>query len=76
MKIKEIIEELKKEYPLSKEYEYRRGQDDGGKVIEIYNVPQEHAKKVRKKIPMRYKGIRTIVFFQIEREKEEEEEEE
>ena len=74
MKIKEIIEELKKEYPLSKECGYRRGTDDGGQVIEIYNVPQKHAKKVRKKIPMRYKGIRTLVFFQIEREKEEEEE--
>ena len=72
MKIKEIIEELKKEYPLSKGYEYRVGTDDGGKVIEIYNVPQEHAKKVRKKIPMRYKGVRTIVFFRVEREKEEE----
>jgi hypothetical protein len=72
MKIKEIIEELKKEYPLSKGYEYRAGTDDGGKVIEIYNVPQEHAKKVRKKIPMRYKGVRTIVFFRVEREKEEE----
>ena len=72
MKIKEIIEELKREYPLSKECEYRRGQDDGGKVIEIYNVPQEHAKKVRKKIPMRYKGIRTIVFFRVEQEKDEE----
>ena len=35
MKIKEIIEELKKEYPLSKEYEYRTGTDDGGKIIEI-----------------------------------------
>ena len=75
MKTKEIIKELKKEYPLSKECKYRRGQDDGGKVIEIYNVPSSHARKVRKKIPMRYKGIRTIVFFQIEREKEEEEEE-
>ena len=73
MKIKKIIEELKKEYPLSKEYEYRPGTDDGGKVIEIYNVPQRHARKVRKKIPMRYKGVRTIVFFQVEREKEEEE---
>ena len=72
MKIKEIIEELKKEYPLSKGCEYRRGTDDGGKVIEIYNVPQKHAKKVRKKIPMRYKGIRTLVFFQIEREEKEE----
>ena len=74
MKIKKIIEELKKEYPPSKEYEYRAGSDDGGKVIEIHGVPQEHAKKVRKKIPMRYKGVRTIVFFQVEREKEEEEE--
>ena len=73
MKIKEIIEELKKEHPLSKECEYRRGTDDGGKVIEIYNVPQKHARKVRKKIPMRYKGMRTIVFFQVEREKEEDE---
>ena len=72
MKIKEIIEELKKEHPLSKEYEYRAGSDDGGKVIEIHGVPQEHAKKVRKKIPMRYKGIRTIVFFRVEQEKDEE----
>jgi hypothetical protein len=75
MKIKEIIEELKKEYPLSKEYEYRAGTDDGGKIIEIHKVPQKHAKKVRKKIPGRYKGIRTIVFFRVEREKEEEDEE-
>ena len=74
MKIKEIIEELKKEHPLSKKYKYRSGTDDGGKVIEIYNVPPKHARKVRKKIPMRYKGVRTIVFFQVEREKEEEEE--
>ena len=74
MKIKDIIKELKKEYPLSKEYEYRRGTDDGGKVIEIYNVPQKHARKVRKKIPMKYKGMRTIIFFQVEREKEEDEE--
>ena len=55
MKRKEIIEELKKDYPLSKKCEYRFGTDDGGKVREIYNVPQKHAKKVRKKIPMRYK---------------------
>jgi len=72
MKIKDIIEELKKEYPLSKEYKYRSGSDDGGKVIEIHNIPQEHARKVRKKIPMRYKGMRTIVFFQTEREEKEE----
>ena len=71
MKIKEIIEELKKEYPLSKEYKHRVGTDDGGKVIEIYNIPQKHARKVRKKIPMRYKGFRTIVFFRAEREEEE-----
>ena len=74
MKIKEIIEELKKEYPLSKEYEYRSGTDDGGKVIEIHKVPQEHARRVRKKIPGKYKGIRTIVFFRVEREKEEDDE--
>ena len=74
MKIKEIIEELKKEYPLSKEYKYRSATDDGGRVIEIYNVPQRHARKVRKKIPGRYKGVRTLVFFTAEREKEEEEE--
>ena len=71
MKIKEIIEELKKEYPLSKEYKHRVGTDDGGKVIEIYNIPQKHARKVRKKIPMRYKGIRTIVFFRVEQKEEE-----
>ena len=72
MKIKDIIKALKKEYPISKKYKYRSGTDDGGKVIEIYDVPQKHAKKVRKKIPMRYKGIRTIVFFQTEREEKEE----
>tara|TARA_Y100000593_G_scaffold34456_1_gene67716 strand:- start:302 stop:520 length:219 start_codon:yes stop_codon:yes gene_type:complete len=72
MKIKEIIEELKKEYPLSKEYEYKAGSDDGGRVIEIHKVPQKHAKKVRKKIPMRYKGMRTIVFYRIEQKQEEE----
>ena len=71
MKIKEIIEELKKEYPLSKKYKYRVGTDDGGKVIEIHDVPQKHARKVRKKIPMRYKGVRTIVFFRAELEEEE-----
>ena len=72
MKIKEIIEELKKEFPLSKEYEYKIGTDDGGKVLEIHGVSQKHAKKVRKKIPMRYKGIRTIVFYRVEQEKDEE----
>tara|TARA_R110002020_G_scaffold50895_4_gene144265 strand:+ start:56 stop:280 length:225 start_codon:yes stop_codon:yes gene_type:complete len=74
MKIKKIIEGLKKEYPLSKEYKYRVGTDDGGRVIEIYNVPQKYAKKVRKKIPMRYEGFRTIVFFRVEKEKEEDDE--
>jgi len=74
MKIKEAIEELKVEIPLSKKYEYRAGTDDGGKVIEIYNVPQKHAKKVRKKIPMKYKGYRTIVFFRTKRKEKEEEE--
>ena len=71
MKIKEIIEELKKEYPLSKKYKYRVGTDDGGKVIEIHDVPQKHARKVRKKIPMRYKVVRTIVFFRAELGEEE-----
>ena len=72
MKTKEIIKELKKEYLLSEEYECKAGTDDGGNVIEIHKVPQEHARKVRKKIPMRYKGMRTIVFFQVKREEEEE----
>ena len=71
MKIKEIIKKLKKEYPLSKKYKYRAGTDDGGRTIDIYNVPQKHAKKVRKKIPMKYKGMRTIVFFRAERKEEE-----
>ena len=75
MKIKDIIKELKKEYPLSKEYKYRSNTDDGGKTLEIYEVPQRHAHKVRKKIPMKYKGIRTIIFYRVEREEEEEEEE-
>tara|TARA_R110001583_G_scaffold6811_3_gene34283 strand:- start:1445 stop:1663 length:219 start_codon:yes stop_codon:yes gene_type:complete len=72
MKIKEIIEELKKEHPLSKKYKYRVGSDDGGRTLEIYDVPHRHAHKVRKEIPMRYKGIRTIVFYREEREKDDE----
>tara|TARA_R110002020_G_scaffold207884_1_gene413457 strand:+ start:2851 stop:3069 length:219 start_codon:yes stop_codon:yes gene_type:complete len=72
MKIEEIIEELKREYPLSKDYKYRHATDDGGRTIEIYNVPRRHAHRVRKKIPMKYKGIRTIVFYREEREKDDE----
>ena len=67
MKAEEIIEELKKEYPLSKKYKYRAGTDDGGRTLEIYNVPKRYAHRVRKKIPMKYKGMRTIVFYQEER---------
>ena len=65
-----LIEQFKKEYPLSKDYKHRIGTDDGGKTLEVYDVPKEHAHRVRKKIPMRYNGFRTIVFYKWREDEE------
>ena len=70
-KKEKLIEQFKKKYPLNKNYKYRIGTDDGGRTLEIYDVPHRHANKVRKKIPMRYNGVRTIVFYKRENDEDE-----
>tara|TARA_R110000744_G_scaffold74995_4_gene149510 strand:+ start:248 stop:466 length:219 start_codon:yes stop_codon:yes gene_type:complete len=70
-KKEKLLKEFKKDYPLNKEYQYRIGTDDGGRTLEVYNVPKRHANRVRKKIPMRYNGVRTIVFYMLEKDEDE-----
>ena len=57
-----ILKKFKKEFPLSRNYEYSVGADDAGRTIDVHLPSSKHAKKVRKKLPMRYKGLRVIVF--------------
>tara|TARA_R110000744_G_scaffold177914_1_gene296893 strand:- start:329 stop:547 length:219 start_codon:yes stop_codon:yes gene_type:complete len=70
-KKEKLLKEFKNDYPLNKDYKYRIGTDDGGGTLEIYNVPKRHAHKVRKKIPMKYNGVRTIVFYKWKDNEEE-----
>ena len=62
MKKKKLIEEFQKECVLSKKYQYDFGKDACGQTIEIL-VPQKYAKRIRKKLPGRWRGYRTIVKF-------------
>ena len=62
MNKKKLIEEFQRECVLSKKYEYSFDKDVCGKTIEIL-VPQDHAKSIRKKLPSRWRGYRTIVMF-------------
>ena len=57
-----ILEKFKKEFPLSRNYEYVIGSDDAGRTIDIYLPSSKYAKRVRKKLPMRYQGLRVIVY--------------
>mgnify|MGYP003660242149 CR=1 FL=1 len=61
-----ILKKFKKEFPLSKKYEYALGSDDAGRTIDIHLSSAKYAKKVRKKLPMRYEGLRVIVFCPTE----------
>ena len=70
-KKEKLLKEFKDDYPLNKEYQYRIGNDDGGRTLEVYNVPKRHANRVRKKIPMKYNGVRTIVFYMLEKDEDE-----
>ena len=62
MKKKKLIKEFQKECVLSKKYQYDFDKDACGQTIEIL-VPQDHAKRIRKKLPPRWRGYRTIVKF-------------
>jgi|TARA_R110002020_G_C15705078_1_gene721350 hypothetical protein len=75
MKKKKLIEEFQKECVLSKKYQYDFDKDVCGQTIEVL-VPQNHAKRIRKKLPSRWRGYRTIVKFREEQKKEEDEDEE
>ena len=74
MNKKKLIKEFQRECVLSKKYEYDFSKDACGKTIEIL-VPQNHAKRIRKKLPSRWRGYRTIVMFREEPRKKEDEEE-
>jgi hypothetical protein len=71
MKKDKLIEEFQREFVLSKKYEYDLGKDVCGKTIEVL-VPHSHAQKIRKKLPRRWRGYRTIVMFREEKKKEDE----
>tara|TARA_R110000824_G_scaffold112501_1_gene261721 strand:+ start:278 stop:493 length:216 start_codon:yes stop_codon:yes gene_type:complete len=62
----QILKKFKKEFPLSRNYEYALGSDDAGRTIDIHLPSSRYAKKVRKKLPMRYEGLRVIVFCPTE----------
>ena len=72
MKKKKLIEEFQKECVLSKKYQYSFDKDVCGKTIEVL-VPQDHAKRIRKKLPGRWRGYRTIVIFHEEPGKKDDE---
>ena len=66
MNKKKLIREFQEEFVLSKKYEYDLDKDVCGRTIEIL-VPQHHAKRVKQKLPRRWRGYRTIVKFREER---------
>ena len=72
MNKKKLIKEFQKEFVLSKKYEYDLGKDACGKTIEVL-VPAKYSKLIRKKIPRRWRGYRTIIMFKEQRKKEDEE---
>ena len=72
MKKKKLIEEFQKECILSKKYQYDFGKDACGQTIEIL-VPQDHASRIRKKLPPRWRGYRTIVKFHEDQGKKDDE---
>ena len=61
-----ILKKFKREFPLSKKYKHSLGSDDAGRTIDIHLPSAKYAKKVRKKLPMRYEGLRVIVFCPTE----------
>ena len=74
MKRKKLIKEFQEEFLLSKKYEYDLGKDACGQTMEVL-VPERHSKLVRKKLPRRWRGYRTIVLFREEPKISEDEDE-
>ena len=75
MNKKKLIKEFQRECVLSKKYQYDFGKDACGQTIEVL-VPRDHAKRLRKKLPGRWRGYRTIVMFREGPRKKEDEDEE
>ena len=71
-KQQKLVEELQREFVLSKKYEYSFGKDVCGKSIDIL-LPKHHALRIRKKIPRRWKGYRLLIMFKDVEKKEDEE---
>ena len=71
-KQKKLIEEFQREFVLSNKYEYFFGKDVCGKSIDIM-LPKEHATRIRKKLPRRWKGYRLLVMFRDGQKKAEDE---
>ena len=67
-KDQKTLKKFKKEYPLSKDYEYVLGSDDAGRTIDVHLPSSKHAKRVRKKLPVRYQNLRVIVFHPSEKD--------
>ena len=57
-----ILKKFKKEFALSRNYKYAIGSDDAGRTIDIHLPSSRYAKRVRKKLPMRFEGLRVIVY--------------
>jgi len=72
MKKDKLIKEFQEEFVLSKKYKYDFDKDVCGKTIEVM-VPQDHAKRIRLKLPRWWREYRTIVNFREESNKEDDE---
>jgi hypothetical protein len=72
MKKDKIIKKFQEEFVLSKKYKYDFDKDVCGKTIEVM-VPQDHAKRIRLKLPRWWREYRTIVKFHEESNKEDDE---
>jgi|TARA_R110002020_G_C16150255_1_gene762606 hypothetical protein len=66
MSKKKLIREFQEEFVLSDKYEYSFSKDLCGRTIELI-VPKTHARRIRLKLPRRWRGYRTIVNYRNER---------
>ena len=63
-----ILKKFKKEFPSNRNYKYVIGSDDASRTIDVHLPSSKDAKKVRKELPMRYQGLRVIVFCPSDRQ--------
>ena len=72
MNIKELIKKFKQEFSLSDIHDCQINQDDSGKTLDV-TVPYYDAKKIRKKLPRRWKKLRVLVMYKPVQELDEDE---